>query len=135
MCRAAAGPLGVERGVHLIGRSEFIQCLDSGRILRCGKNVAIDTRVELDFAHQMGARSTVMVPLRGQREQVGVLQALSLTPWAFTDHDIRCFDFVAELVLSALKPEDQDRRIHWLSDVASEVLRAKPAAVVWLARR
>ncbi|MGA7564495.1 MAG: N-acetylmuramoyl-L-alanine amidase [Terriglobales bacterium] len=129
VCRAAAGPLGVERGVHLIGESEFLQdCLDSGRILRCD-DCAIDTRVELDFAHQMGARSTVMVPLRGQREQVGVLQALSLTPWAFTDHDIRCFDLFAELVLSALKPEDQDRRIHWLSDVASEVLRAKPAAV------
>jgi hypothetical protein len=61
---------------------------------------------------------------------MGVLQAFSTTARAFTDHDVRCFDLFAELVLSALKPEDQDRRIHWLSDVAAEVLQAKPAAAV-----
>ncbi|MGD0792926.1 MAG: N-acetylmuramoyl-L-alanine amidase [Terriglobales bacterium] len=130
VCRAAAGPLAVERGVHLIGESVFLQdCLESGRILRCDDGET-DARVELDFAHQMGARSTVLVPLRGRREQLGVLQAFSTTARAFTDHDVRCFDLFAELVLSALKPEDQDRRIHWLSDVADEVLQAKPAAAV-----
>jgi N-acetylmuramoyl-L-alanine amidase len=130
LCRAAAGPLTVERGVPLIGASEFLQeCVESGRILRCD-DCDIDARVELDFARRMGARSTVLVPLRGRREPLGVLQAFSTTAWAFTDHDLRCFDLFSELVLSALKPDDQDRRIHWLSDVAGEVLRAKPAAAV-----
>jgi len=119
VCRAAAGPLAVERGVRLIGESEFLQdCLESGRILRCD-DCETNAGVELDFARQMGARSSVLVPLRGRREQLGVLQAFSTTAWAFTDHDIRCFDLFSELVLSALKPEDQDRRIHWLSDVRS----------------
>jgi N-acetylmuramoyl-L-alanine amidase len=58
-----------------------------------------------------------------------VLQAFSFTARAFTDHDIRCFDLFSELVLSALKPEDQDRRIHWLSDVAGEILQPKPDAI------
>src|SRR6266478_1531965 len=129
VCRAAAGPLAIGRGVRLTGESEFLQdCLESGRILRCDDCEA-DARFELDFARQIGARSTVLVPLRGRREQVGVLQAFSTTARAFTDHDVRCFDLFAELVLSALKPEDQDRRIHWLSDVAGEVLQAKPEAV------
>ena len=129
VCRAAAGPLAVERGVHLI-ESEFLQdCLKSGRILRCD-DCEIDDRVELDFACQMGARSTVLVPLRGRREQLGVLQAFSRTPWAFTDQDVRCFDLFAELVLSALRPEDQDRRIHWLSDVADEVLGGNPDVAI-----
>src|ERR1039458_191351 len=124
VCRAAAGPLAVERSVRLIGESEFLQdCLESGRILRCD-DCETDPRVELDFARQMGARSSVVVPLRGRREQLGVLQAFSTTARAFTDHDVRCFDLFSELVLSALKPEDQDRRIHWLSDVAGEVLQA-----------
>ncbi|HEX7425083.1 MAG TPA: N-acetylmuramoyl-L-alanine amidase [Terriglobales bacterium] len=128
VCRAAAGPLAVERGVHLIGESEFLQdCLGSGRILRCD-DCETDARVDLDLARQIGACATVLVPLRGRREHVGVLQAFSTTARAFTDHDVRCFDLFAELVLSALKPEDQDRRIHWLSDVADEVLQAKPAA-------
>jgi len=126
--RAAAGPLAVDRGVHLIGESEFLQDgMASGRILRCD-DCEIDARVELDFARALGARSTVLVPLRGRSEQLGVLQAFSTTAWAFTDHDIRCFDLFAELVLSALRPEDQDRRINWLSDVANEVLQARPAA-------
>jgi N-acetylmuramoyl-L-alanine amidase len=128
--RASAGPLAVERGVRLIGESEFLQDgLESGRILRCD-DCEIDTRVELDFSRAIGARSSVLVPLRGRHEQIGVLQAFSTTPWAFTDHDIRCFDLFAELILSALKPNDQDRRIHWLSNVAGEVLRAKPATAV-----
>src|SRR5208283_1902199 len=126
VCRAAAGPLAIMRGVHLIGESEFLRdCLQSGRILRCDDG-ELDTRVELDLAHAVGARSTVLVPLRGRHEQLGVLQAFSRAPWAFTDHDVRCFDLFAELVLSALKPEDQDRRIHWLSDVVENVLQAKP---------
>ena len=128
--RAAAGPLAIGRGVRLAGESEFLQdCLESGRILRCDDCEA-DARFELDFAREIGARSTVLVPLRGRREQLGVLQAFSTTARAFTDHDVRCFDLFAELVLSALKPEDQDRRIHWLSDVAGEVLQANPDAEV-----
>jgi len=133
VCRASAGPLAVERGIHLIGESEFLQdCVESGRILRCD-DCEIDARVEMDFARALGARSTVLVPLRGQRDRLGVLQAFSTAAWVFTDHDIRCFDLFSELVLSALKPEDQDRRIHWLSDVADEVLRSKPTAAVPLA--
>jgi N-acetylmuramoyl-L-alanine amidase len=124
--RAAAGPLAVERGIRLIGESEFLQdCLESGRILRCD-DCDIDSRVELDCARAIGARSTVLVPLRGRREQLGVLQAFSTRARAFSDHDIRSLDLFTELVLSALKPEDQDRRINWLSDVAEEVLRTKP---------
>ncbi len=130
VCRAGAGPLAVERGVHLIGESEFLQdCLESGRILRCD-DCEIDARVELDFARAIGARSTVLVPLRGRYEQLGVLQAFSTTAWAFSDHDIRCLDLFAELMLSALKPADQDRRINWLSEVAGDVLRAKPAVAL-----
>jgi len=125
VCRATAGPLPIPRGIRLIGESEFLQeCLESGKILRCD-DADTDVRVELDFSRQMGARSTVLVPLRGRRENIGVLQALSINPWAFTDNDIRSFDLFAELVLSALKPEDQDRRLHWLSDVAGELLQAK----------
>jgi N-acetylmuramoyl-L-alanine amidase len=125
VCRASAGPLHVARGVRLIAESEFLQDgLQSGHILRCDDGET-DARVELDFAHHLGARSTVLVPLRGRRQQLGVLQAFSTTARAFTDHDVRTLELLAELVLSALKPEDQDRRMHWLSDVAAEVLQTK----------
>jgi len=130
VCRAAAGPLDIARGVRLIGESEFLRdCLESGRILRSDDSET-DARVDVDFARQIGARSTVLVPLRGRCEQLGVLQAFSTTARAFTDHDVRCFDLFAELVLCALRPEDQDRRIDWLSSVANDVLHANPPAIV-----
>jgi N-acetylmuramoyl-L-alanine amidase len=58
---------------------------------------------------------------------LGVLQAFSNVPFSFSDDDVRCLDLLGELVLSALKPEDQDRRVNWLADVVDEVLSPKPA--------
>jgi N-acetylmuramoyl-L-alanine amidase len=129
VCRAAAGTLSGDRGTQLPRESEFLQdCLDSGRILRCD-DCDVDARVELDVSRQIGSRTTVLVPLRGQRTLLGVFQAFSSVPYAFSDDDVRCFDLFSELVLSALKPEDQDRRLHWLSDVVDEVLDTKPTVV------
>jgi hypothetical protein len=131
VCRVSAGPMAVQRGLHLPRESEFLQdCLDSGRTLRCD-DCGVDARVDLDLSRQIGVRSTVAVPLHGQRMRYGVLQAFSNVPYAFSDDDVRCFDLFAELVLSALKPEDQDRRLTWLSDVVDGVLYPKsPNAIV-----
>jgi len=131
VCRAGSGPVAVERGVHLVPDSEFLQeSLDSGRIFCCDDG-QVDTRVELDLSRMMGARSTVIVPLRGSRKVLGVLQAFSLRPFAFSDADIRSFDLFGELLLSALKPRDQDRRVNWLADVADAILvPRKPAAPI-----
>ncbi len=128
VCRAAAGALAAKPGARLIRDSEFLRdCVESGRILSCDDCEA-DARLELDLAREIGARSTVLVPLRGWREQLGVLQAFSTIDRAFTDDDVRSLDLFAELVLSALRPEDQHRRIHWLTDVADQVLQRKPVA-------
>ena len=127
VCRASAGAMAIEREVRLSRESEFVaDCLDAGRILRCD-DCDVDSRVELDLSRQIGARSSVIVPLRGNKAQIGVLQAFSNVPFAFSDDDVRCLDLLGELVLSAIRPEDQDRRMTWLTDVAEEVLGARPA--------
>ncbi|HWZ83109.1 MAG TPA: N-acetylmuramoyl-L-alanine amidase [Terriglobales bacterium] len=129
LCRAAAGSLVGDRGTKLPADSEFLQdCLDSGRILRCD-DCDVDARVDLDLSRQIEARATVLIPLRGRSARLGVLQAFSNIPYAFSDDDVRCFDLLGELVLSALRPEDQDRRLNWLSGVVDEVLVTKTAAV------
>ncbi len=123
VCRAAAGSLAIARGARLIAESELLrEGMESGGILRCDDGES-DNRIALDFAHQLGARSTVLVPLRGRNQQIGVLQAFSIEAHAFSGSDVNGLELLAELVLSALKPEDQDRRIHWLSDIAAEVLQ------------
>jgi N-acetylmuramoyl-L-alanine amidase len=128
VCRATAGPRPVPQGIRLNRESEFLrECLESGEILRCDDS-GTDARVQLDFARQVDARSTVIVPLRGRSERLGVLQAFSAAPWSFADQDIRCLDLFAELVLAAVKPADQDRRFNWLTGVAGDVLQTRPAA-------
>jgi N-acetylmuramoyl-L-alanine amidase len=130
VCRAASGEFAIARGLQLAAESRFLQdCLKSGRILCCDDCEA-DPRLHFDIARVINARSTAIVPLRGRHLQLGVLQAFSTRIGAFSDYDIRCFDLFAELVLSAMKPEDQDRRVSWLSDVADEVLRPKPPSAV-----
>jgi N-acetylmuramoyl-L-alanine amidase len=127
VCRASAGPLAPQRDIRLDLDSELLQeCLETGRTLRCD-DCENDRRAEFDSARQIGARSTVLIPLRGRRQPFGIIQIFSNSSWAFTERDVRCVELFAELILSAVKPEDQDRRIHWLTDVTDEVLRPTPA--------
>jgi N-acetylmuramoyl-L-alanine amidase/putative methionine-R-sulfoxide reductase with GAF domain len=128
ICRAAAGSQNMPPNSRLNQASKFLQdALQSGKALRCD-DTQIDPRTQYDFARQVRARSTLLVPLRGQTENLGVLQAVSTAPRSFTDRDARCLDLFAELILAALKPDDQDRRLEWLSAIADEILNGKPAA-------
>ena len=142
--RAAAGPLATQPDNPFDGKSRLLQeCLNTGRILHiddcrqddrqnndrpdndCQNN---DCQND-DRQKETQPRSTVLVPLGGTRRPLGVLQLFSKTPGAFTERDLRSFDLFAELLLSALKPEDQDRRIHWLSEVTEDVLRTNTTSV------
>jgi N-acetylmuramoyl-L-alanine amidase len=137
VCRAAAGPLATPPDNPFDGESPLLQeCLNTGRILRLddcqnhshpNDDQPNDDRPNNDRPNQTGLRSTVLLPIGGSRHPLGVLQLFSKTPGAFTEGDLRCFDLFAELLLAALKPEDQDRRIHWLSEVTEDVLRTIPA--------
>jgi N-acetylmuramoyl-L-alanine amidase len=127
VCHAVAGSLPISRGVRLNRESEFLrECLVSGRSVRCD-DAQNNGRLNHDLSQTIGTRSTVLIPLRGYRQQVGVLQAFSAFAWSFTDDDVRSLELFAELILAALRPEDDDRRLHWLADVADDILQATPA--------
>ena len=51
----------------------------------------------------------VAVPLCGRRRVIGVLEAFSSEPFGFNDSDVGSLELFAELILAALKPEDEDR--------------------------
>jgi N-acetylmuramoyl-L-alanine amidase len=128
VCCAVAGPSPIPPGTRLNQDSAFLrECLGSGQILRCGDSHA-DGRFEPHVARQLPFRSTVIAPLRGGDQRIGLLQAFSAAPHHFSDNDVRCLDLLAELVLASLKPGDQDRRFHWLSGIAEELLRPKSVA-------
>jgi N-acetylmuramoyl-L-alanine amidase len=129
-CRASAGALMIPRGLDLNGESGLLrECLASGKSIRCD-DLRTDARAGLDVSQSLGARATVLIPLCGRSQRVGVVQAFSTSAWSFTDDDVRSLNLFAELILSALRPEDQDRRFHWLADVADDLLAAEPTPAV-----
>ncbi|MGC1500279.1 MAG: N-acetylmuramoyl-L-alanine amidase [Terriglobales bacterium] len=126
--RASAGALTSPRGLALNSESALLrECLATGKTIRCD-DLRTDPRAGLDVSQTIGARATVLVPLCGRSQRVGVVQAFSTAAWSFTDDDVRTLNLFAELILAALRPEDQDRRFYWLADVADDLLTTVPAA-------
>ncbi len=146
--RAAAGTVRPDVGARIERDSAFSgACFRTAQIVMCD-DTETDPRVNLQACRKLGARSMVAVPLCGRRRVIGLLEAFSEWPFAFNESDIRNLSLLAELVLGALKPEDEDRFAESAQAAATKlepaprpaktpaaieppiVVRAAPAAVV-----
>jgi N-acetylmuramoyl-L-alanine amidase len=107
--RAAAGMVRPDVGARIDRDSAFSgACFRTAQVVNCD-DTETDPRVNLQACRKLGARSMVAVPLCGRRRVIGLLEAFSAWPFGFNDSDIRNLSLLAELVLGALKPEDEDR--------------------------
>lgn len=117
VCRASAGTIAPDSGVRLDPNSGFSgACFRSGQIVRCD-NVDIDPRVDVQACRRLGARSMVAVPLAAPRSVLGLLEAFSSEAHGFNDSDVRSLKLLAELILAAMRPEEEDR----LAEIAQRV--------------
>src|SRR6266550_637915 len=125
ICRASAGTMAPDRGVRLDARAGFSgACFRTGRIVRCDDSET-DARVNVEACRRLGTRSMVAVPLLGQDSVVGLLEAFSTEPYGFDDGDVRGLNLLAELILAALKPEDEDRIVRAAKVAAAELHSAE----------
>jgi N-acetylmuramoyl-L-alanine amidase len=123
VCRASAGSIAPDAGVRLDPNAGFSgECLVSGRIVRCD-DADTDPRVNLQACRRLGVRSMLAVPLSAKQSVIGLLEAFSTEPYGFNDSDVRSLNLLAELILSAMKPEEEDR----LSEISRRVVH--PVAV------
>jgi N-acetylmuramoyl-L-alanine amidase/putative methionine-R-sulfoxide reductase with GAF domain len=107
--RASAGTIRPDVGAHIDRDSAFSGvCFRTAQVITCD-DTETDARVNLNACRRLGARSMVAVPLCGRRRVIGLLEAFSANPFAFNDNDVQNLTLLAELVLGALKPEDEDR--------------------------
>src|ERR1700728_2486936 len=126
--RAAAGKVRPDIGARIDRDSAFSgACFRSAEIVCCD-DTETDPRVNLQACRKLGARSMVAVPLCGRRRVIGVLEAFSVWPFGFNDSDIRNLSLLAELVLGALKPEDEDRFAQSAQAAATKLEPAAPDA-------
>jgi len=107
--RASAGMIRPDKGARIDRDSAFSgACFRTAQIITCD-DTEVDARVNAQACRQLGARSMVAVPLCGRRRVIGILEAFSSWPFGFNDSDVRNLTLLAELVLGALRPEDEDR--------------------------
>jgi N-acetylmuramoyl-L-alanine amidase len=117
VCRAASGAIAPDIGVKLdlhAGFSGF--CLRTGESVRCD-DTEKDSRVNREASHRLQARSMLAVPLCGRHSVLGLIEAFSTEAYGFTDSDLGSLKLLAELILGAMRPEEQEK-LESLSPVA-----------------
>jgi N-acetylmuramoyl-L-alanine amidase len=109
VCRAAAGQIAPELGARLDPKSGISgACLRTGGIVRCDDSEK-DSRVDVEVCRRLGTRSMVAVPIASAHGILGLLEAFSGDPYGFNDSDVRSLNLLAELILAAMKPEEENR--------------------------
>jgi N-acetylmuramoyl-L-alanine amidase/putative methionine-R-sulfoxide reductase with GAF domain len=107
--RASAGTVKPAVGARIQRDSAFSgACFRMAQVIRCD-DAEKDSRVNLEACRELGARSMVAVPLCGRTRVIGLLEAFSSDPFGFNDTDVNNLELLAELILAALKPEEEDR--------------------------
>jgi N-acetylmuramoyl-L-alanine amidase len=118
ICRASSGKIAPDAGIRLDPNAGFSgACLTSGHIIRCDDSEH-DERVNVQTCRTLGARSMVAVPLSARQSVIGLLEAFSSEAFGFNDSDVRSLNLLAELILAALKPEEEDR----LAEISQRVV-------------
>ena len=107
LCRASAGTVVPDRGMRVEPNSGFSgACLVSRKVVRCDDSDA-DFRVSAIACRRLGARSMVAVPLIAGNSVIGLIEAFSTVPYGFNDSDVSNLSLLAELILAALRPEEE----------------------------
>lgn len=124
VCRAVAGTVAPDKGAKVNPNYGFSgACLSSGATVRCD-DAQIDARVNPDVCRKLGARSMAAVPLWASQTVIGLIEAFSSEQRHFKEADVRRLNLLAELVLAAMQPEEEDR----MAEISREVVR-RPAPV------
>jgi N-acetylmuramoyl-L-alanine amidase len=106
LCRASAGSMAPDRGARLDPNSGFSgACFRTGLIVRCDDSER-DPRVDREACRRMGLQSMVAVPLLTEHGVLGLLAAFCSETFGFNDSDVRSLSLLAELILAAMKPEE-----------------------------
>lgn len=124
VCRASSGSIAPDPGIKLDPNSGFSGvCLRRGEIVRCDDSET-DARVNPQVCRSLGARSMIAVPLAAKQRVIGLVEAFSSEPHGFNESDERSLNLLCELILAAIRPEEEDR----LAEIAKRVVVPEGAA-------
>jgi len=123
ICRASAGDISPLPGIKLDPNSGFSGvCLRSGQTIRCDDSET-DSRVNAQVCRTLGTRSMIAVPLSAKQRVIGLIEAFSKEAYGFNDSDVRSLNLLGELILAAIRPEEEDR----LAEISRKIVVPEPA--------
>lgn len=102
ICRASAGDDAPPIGARLqVGSGFSGECVKTGMLLRCD-DAENDVRVDRESCRALGIRSILAAPVRVGDKTVGLVEAFSPQPNAFSEGDGRALQRLADTVLAAV---------------------------------
>ena len=130
VCRASAGRVVPDRGMRVDINSGFSgACLVSRKVVRCDDSDT-DLRVSAIACRRLGARSMVAVPLIAADSVIGLIEAFSTVPHGFNDRDVSTLSLLAELILAALRPEEEKALVEASRQVVAQEQSPTPAPLL-----
>ena len=120
VCRASAGRIAPNRGARIDPGSGFSgACLSSGQSIKCDDSET-DPRVNAEACRALGTRSMVAVPLCAKSRVIGLIEVFSSEAYGFNDSDVNSLNLLGELILAAIRPEEENR----MAELASRIVPA-----------
>jgi GAF domain-containing protein len=137
-CVARSGGTAPPLGSRLDANSGISgECILTGHVLHCD-DTATDHRVDPEVCRELGLRSMVVLPVRGQRRTAGILEVFSTRPHAFTGGHINSLKHLTEIIEMACASNSGETAAVARPDstfaatgVSSGADRAEPAPRTW----
>ncbi|HEU5337063.1 MAG TPA: GAF domain-containing protein, partial [Terriglobales bacterium] len=108
-CRARAGATAPDLGAPLDTQSGLSgECVRGGITLLCD-DTENDARVNLDVCRYLGIRSIAVLPISVEGGTVGVFEAFSSRPQAFSSNELAALESMRDLVISVIRPAPQSQ--------------------------
>ena len=131
VCRASAGldAPPVSARLH-VGSGFSGECVRKGVLLRCN-DTELDPRVDRESCRALGIRSILATPVRAGEKSIGLIEALSSQPFAFSEPDERALQKLAEIVLESLARAGHVENVPSLAEPHAESFQSPQGSVLF----
>lgn len=133
VCRATSGEDAPPIGARLqVGSGFSGECVKTGILLRCDDS-EVDARVDAESCRALGLRSILAAPVRVNEKSIGLIEAFSSEPNAFTEVDGRVLQRLASIVLAAVNRAARAEDLPALSEKPSAKFSSPQGSVLFAA--
>ena len=131
VCRASSGSDAPPIGARLqVGSGFSGECVKNGTLLRCD-DAEVDARVDPESCRELGIRSILAAPVRANGKSIGLIEAFSGRPNAFSEVDGRVLQRLADIVLAAVNRSSRVENPKTATPIVKPAFVSAPGSVLF----